>query len=206
MAAASISKGWKSISSLLLELISRVPETCTNSFRKLKEWEKLKGPKKAEAPYALFRAVFLDNTSHLAEKRRLPPEDFRFIEGWWHWIESLGKRINATDVPRMFPTKEIRNYHVASTHNTANGAVFASSQGMAGMGLRTIREGDRVFVVKGSSAPLILRPRFNEGSPGDLSTHKSQNGYLLVGRCYLEGVMGGEAVTPDSKWQHLRLW
>lgn len=50
--------------------------------------------------------------------------------------------------PRTFPTKEIRNYHVAFTHNAVNGSVFASSQGLLGMGLRTIRQRDRIFVVK----------------------------------------------------------
>ena len=199
------------IQGLEIDFISAVGNNFEDSgnvhelISQVKEWEKLRGPKKAVAPHALFRAVFLDITHHLPEERRLLPEDFHFIEGWWHWIESLEKRTNATDVPRTFPTKEIRNYHVAFTHNAAHGTVFASSQGMIGMGLRTIREGDRVFVVKGSSAPLILRPRFHKGSPGDLPNHESQKDYLLVGRCYLEGIMDGEAVTSDTKWQHLRL-
>lgn len=172
----------------------------------VEEWQELKGPRTADTAHALLRAVLLDITHHLPEERRLLPEDLHFIEDWWHWIESLGMQTNATDVPRTFPTKEIRNYHVAFTHNAVNGSIFASSQGLLGMGLRTIRQGDRIFVVKGSSAPLILRPKCNKDDSGDPATHNPPDGYLLVGRCYLEGIMDGEVVTPDTDWQHLRLY
>ena len=79
-------------------------------------------------------------------------------------------------------------------------------RGMIGGGPRTIREGDRAFVVKGSRAPLILRPRSDECNCDNFTTYEPQNDYLLVEVCYLEGIMDGEAVTPDTKWQNLRLF
>ena len=137
----------------------------------VEEWQELKGPRTADTAHAVLKAVLLDITHYLLEERRLLPEDFHIIEDWWHWIESLGMRIK-TDVPQTFPTKEIRDYRVAFTHNAANGSVVASSQGLLGMGLRTIRQGDRIFVVKGSSAPLILRPRLNKDDSENLATHQ----------------------------------
>ncbi|CAD6587443.1 MAG: hypothetical protein ASARMPREDX12_002842 [Alectoria sarmentosa] len=96
----------------------------------VEEWQKLKGPRTADTGHAVLRTVLLDITHYLHEERRLLPEDFQIIEVWWHWIESLGMRINATDVPKTFPTKEIRDYRVAFTHNAANGSIIASSQGL----------------------------------------------------------------------------
>ncbi|CAD6590186.1 MAG: hypothetical protein ASARMPRED_004606 [Alectoria sarmentosa] len=95
----------------------------------VEEWQELKGPRTADTAHAVLKAVLLDITHYLLEERRLLPEDFHIIEDWWHWIESLGMRIK-TDVPQTFPTKEIRDYRVAFTHNAANGSVVASSQGL----------------------------------------------------------------------------
>ncbi|KAL8670567.1 MAG: hypothetical protein Q9168_004905 [Polycauliona sp. 1 TL-2023] len=82
--------------------------------------------------------------------------------------------------------------------------VFMTSQGLLGTGARNREEGDHVVIAKGSELPLILRP-INASS--DQQEQEEQiPSYQLVGMCYVHGIMDGEAVTADSKWETIRLY
>ena len=64
--------------------------------------------------------------------------------------------------------------------------VFVTSDGNLELGLETARVGGGVAVIHGSGAPLILR----ENMGGD-----EMKGCEVVGQCYLEDAMYGEAFT-----------
>ncbi|CAG7557892.1 unnamed protein product [Fusarium equiseti] len=68
---------------------------------------------------------------------------------------------------------------------------FLTGSGYLGMGLESIEAGDEVWIVKGSPTPLVLR---REGDK-----------FGLIGESYVHGVMRGEAVVDDVKWEKIRI-
>lgn len=54
-------------------------------------------------------------------------------------------------------------------------------------------EGDRICVLLGCSVPVVLRPKSGVGGDGQVR-------YELIGECYLEGFMDGEAVGMGEEW------
>lgn len=58
---------------------------------------------------------------------------------------------------------------------------FSTSKGLIGIGKENLCAGDVVVVLYGSQVPFILRPRDDH--------------YLLVGTCYVHGMMDGEAIA-----------
>ncbi|KAF2964103.1 hypothetical protein GQX73_g9476 [Xylaria multiplex] len=73
------------------------------------------------------------------------------------------------------------DYVVDARVRTAYRKMFYTKSGYIGLGPRLTKEGDRVFLVKGSRAPLMLRPRPQNGK------------WELLGDCYVHGIMQGEA-------------
>lgn len=67
--------------------------------------------------------------------------------------------------------------------------LFLTLNGLLGIGPDTVREGDVVAVLSGGEVPFILRPTNNRASAVD-----GIDRYLLVGECFIEGLMNGEAV------------
>jgi len=62
---------------------------------------------------------------------------------------------------------------------------FVTKGGLLGIGPHTIKEGDDVYVVFGADMPMIFR-QANE--------HK-----VLIGDCYVHGIMQGEAIEAHNK-------
>ena len=65
--------------------------------------------------------------------------------------------------------------------------LFLTMNGYLGLGPDTLQEGDVLCVLGGGDVPYILRPV----KSNDYSKMK----YLLVGECYVDGLMSGEAVV-----------
>jgi hypothetical protein len=66
---------------------------------------------------------------------------------------------------------------------TRGRVMFVSSTGWLGLAPRGTREGDVVFVAVGADVPYILRA--------------CEDGYELIGECYVQGIMDGEAMEMD---------
>jgi len=78
--------------------------------------------------------------------------------------------------------------------SSVNRRFFVTKQGYMGVGPAYIGKGDIVCVLFGGSTPYILRPTTNEGE------------YLLLGECYVDGVMDGEALNLLEKGRRERQW
>ncbi|KAF4626724.1 hypothetical protein G7Y89_g11433 [Cudoniella acicularis] len=68
--------------------------------------------------------------------------------------------------------------------------LFLISDGRIGKGWDSIKPGDHVCVILGCDAPLVLRP--------------VEDYYELIGDCYIDGIMEGEA-TKDSEERNIEL-
>lgn len=70
-------------------------------------------------------------------------------------------------------------FHRASWGRT----LFITKKGYLGLGPYTIRPGDQVVILKGGRTPYIWR--------------KKRDHYVLVGECYVHGIMHGEVFGDD---------
>jgi hypothetical protein len=71
--------------------------------------------------------------------------------------------------------------------------MFTTRNGYIGMDPGSIRQGDEVYEVAGSNQPLILRSEISATSSLDTML-KSRLYHLLIGPCYVHGIMDGEIV------------
>ncbi len=79
-------------------------------------------------------------------------------------------------------------FHLAVIATSVNRTFFISSKGYMGMGPVAMKDGDVICVVLGCNVPLVLR--------------KEANYFLLVGECFVWGLMDGEAMR-DKKLRHM---
>jgi hypothetical protein len=70
---------------------------------------------------------------------------------------------------------------------------FTTSEGYMGLGPEATREGDQVCVLLGSYVPLMLRPT-------------EHNQYLVVGPCFMHGIMNGEALLGPLPPHITHIW
>ena len=101
------------------------------------------------------------------------------------------------DSPRMYLIKEIRNYDVAFTHSASNVTILTSSTGIICMDSSTIGPCELIFVAKGSMLTYLCAHG---------QRRISQFGFVLMGRCYLEDIVKGEAIPQCNTWQYLDLY
>ncbi|CAH0057916.1 unnamed protein product [Clonostachys solani] len=71
--------------------------------------------------------------------------------------------------------------------------VFLTEEGYLGIASREILERDEIFILPGSSVPIVLRPTSLPNSVRDENTH-----YKVVGDCFIHGFMDGEVVNSAS--------
>lgn len=74
---------------------------------------------------------------------------------------------------------------------TMGRAFFVTEEGRFGLGPSTLAVGDDICVLLGGTVPFALRPKPMRRLPGQAEI------YLLVGDCYVHGIMDGEAMKMD---------
>ena len=166
---------------------------------KIEQWQHLAGINQAFDIRTVLRATFLDVImSGQGEHRRLTSDDMAQIEEWWwQWITRM-KRI-----PYPQENPDLWVIYCQFIGQMKRDRLFATDEGHLGVGPRTLCVGDRVFIVRGAKAPLVFRP-LRDYSVGTSSSSLCRD-YSYVERCYLQGWMDGEAVTPETTWQTLKL-
>ena len=141
-------------------------------------------------------------------EREISRADFPVLDEWWDRLKTVGQQENIWGIGKSSHGDslggQLRHLHTKIIRQARRSTFYMTSQGHTGMGPRTLQQGDRIFVVKGSDMPLILRPHDKTATNG--SNSEQQRGYQFVGVCYLYGIMHGEAVNPDTEWQQLQLY
>ena len=159
----------------------------------LRQWRLLAGSFHNCDMHTFLRVILLDFSIHPEKKpQRMTPETLSQVELWWNASMSANSIAIRSDF--SVHLSKVRQRH----------RIYATSQGILGMGPLDLKEGDRVFIVEGSTVPLCLRPL--EAALAEHETRQwHESDYLLVGTCYQHGIMDGEAVAIDTEWQEILL-
>jgi hypothetical protein len=179
-----------------------------NLVRTIKQWQDFALHAQVRDERTLWRTVFRDNIDLLPSDRTISSKEYDLIEQWWQRInEVVDDPTSATKEGGLFEELNIKLVHI---NITARGILrenvpYVTGKGSLGSAPSAVREGDKIFIAEGSDVPLILRPV--EELPGwnPTSANTSRPYYRLVGLCYLDGVMEGEAVHADVVWEQIRL-
>ncbi|KAM0512786.1 hypothetical protein ACHAPE_008539 [Trichoderma viride] len=102
--------------------------------------------------------------------------------------EFLDAQRNLIDEHSRVIDRERKYFHTIPSIQTFNNAAFAK-YGHVGLGPMLIKEGDEIYILPGSTVPLVLRP-INDHDPQS-HCYRTQK-YQLLGDCFLHGVMDGE--------------
>ncbi|KOS20096.1 hypothetical protein ESCO_006173 [Escovopsis weberi] len=142
--------------------------------------------------------------------RRCPREQLKVVEkirdmqskkGMWisFWTEMT---FHGTEASNEFLKEKVRQMPISTikrdctyrslVNNTTMGRklFLTFSMGLMGLGPDGIRLGDSICIIGGCTVPVILREK--EGKPGI---------WTIIGECYIDGLMEGEALSPGRKWR-----
>ncbi|KAF1954567.1 hypothetical protein CC80DRAFT_550173 [Byssothecium circinans] len=85
--------------------------------------------------------------------------------------------------------------------------LFLTLNGFLGLAPDTTREGDILAVLSGGDVPVLLRPINKVESPDETESKQEQSAtverHLLVGECFVEGLMHGEVVQSLKRREPL---
>ena len=164
---------------------------------KLQQWRELAEAVSPIDMITVLRIAFLDIFTTIGHSRRVTSEDAKVVQRWWDFLQ------NQKCSPKRSGDYEIYLQHMRVSQFMKFNKIFATDEGLLGMGRHTVQQGDRVFIAKGAQVPLVLRPRYRStGNPH----HEFVDDYLFVGTCYVHGMMDGEAVTSGTKWKTVHLY
>lgn len=123
--------------------------------------------------YAFGRLVLGDFIRHLGEQSVARPANSQDVQ----------------EIHRYIETGEIDPVHRSTALKVLKSQAFFSTQKrrFIGVGQREVQHGDEVWLFPGGRMPLVLRPR--SGSTNGTEVEKD-----FVGRCYIQGIMQGEAL------------
>jgi hypothetical protein len=127
------------------------------------------------------------------ETRRSGPEDWGLFSRWLARIKAVQPNRCDHGDPATDPSF---GFTLTIPNTCDERRFYMTESGYMGVGSPNAQPGDEVFVLKGSFVPFVLRRRDAVAAAG-FTRADGSNSFLLVGDCYLQGVMDGEAV---QKW------
>ena len=164
----------------------------------LSTWKKhfTEYPTGCEPLHAWIRTVTADMDGSEITARRLSPElveaydmEHRFRESPKEdQLSIMRAQGHGIDEWTAWFLELSNQFHLAVIAASVNRTFFISQQGYMGMGPAATEEGDVIVVALGCDVPLMLR--------------KESDHYLLVGECFVWGMMDGE-VMRDKKLRHM---
>ena len=92
---------------------------------------------------------------------------------------SVPESKQSTSIKGKLTFEDTTNYKTALTHTIRSRTFFISKSGYMGLVPTALEEGDMICVVPGCNVPLLIR--------------KEGDHHLLVGECFVWGLMDGEA-------------
>lgn len=113
---------------------------------------------------------------------------------------------------RSLTKKKPRNCHVESSlaqelnTSAAGRKMFITEQGRIGLGPKWMQPRDEVWILSGGSVPFVLRPLpLQNTEDHDMEQPNAQKYHVVVGDCYVQGIMFGEAVSATALDQYVFL-
>ena len=99
---------------------------------------------------------------------------------------------------QIWPKKMLRQ----ASNTLKRRRLIVTAEGRLGVAVRQARKGDRIAVLQGWSMPIILRPASTSLSP--LEGH-ADVAFMVVGDCYIDGLMHWEAFHNGQNTQDMVL-
>ncbi|KAL8893560.1 MAG: hypothetical protein Q9192_005143 [Flavoplaca navasiana] len=127
--------------------------------------------------------------------RRLSPQYIEMLREWRDFTRHNNLQLNKAPIKSSLRDIDSRMRRPQR--------LFRTTHGLLGVGPTTLKEGDCLFVAKGSESPLLLRPFYGSAIEGGQQENFPK--YHFVGRCYVHGIMDGEAVFADTEWRTICL-
>jgi hypothetical protein len=103
------------------------------------------------------------------------------------WKEASAK-ISSADLEKH------RQFDGSILH-VGNRVLFTTANGYAGLGPQGLKKGDRICLILGATTPFIIRENEMAEKVGDEDIVHGKEIFVLVGECYIHGLMGGEGMT-----------
>src|SRR5262249_34310553 len=88
---------------------------------------------------------------------------------------------------------------IAVTSATTNRRFFLTEQGYMGLGPMNMQVGDVVYILCGGNTPFLLRTAGAKSVP-EVGERECK---ILVGDCYVHGIMDGEAMDTEEETVYL---
>ena len=150
-----------------------------------------------------------------SNNERGDPDSTEFYQGGYPFREAFGRLIlgdllrdseqwvdrpaNETDVEKVYEFMESgeTDWLVARTIRGMmnNARLFITKTGLMGIGHKNTQRGEEVWILYGGNVPFTITPRES----------KHGNNYDFGGRCYVQGIMGGEAFSYGSETRIITL-
>ncbi|KAL2062070.1 hypothetical protein VTL71DRAFT_6336 [Oculimacula yallundae] len=155
---------------------------------------------------AYIRALLHDLMGNVEDgEHRITAEEIRDIrEGWLKYIRCPDAFYDSedenSDLPETARIKNIINNALLSLSNsTLDGwRLCRTKTGHLGQIPKDAEIEDMVFVMSGSKVPFLLRPRAQAESS---AKHTERSEYNMIGTCFLQGIMDGEAYdNPENRF------
>ena len=172
-----------------------IEETITDPVDHVVKWMRAVGHRDLkDGITTVLRVLAREQYTNLANFsiQRISPEYMELLKEWKDFISSHKYRVNNVESRLWEIDIQMRKRQ----------RLFFTSHGRLAAGSPTTRVGDCVFVAKGSSWPLLLRPLHDSNIEIEQQDFPS---YRFMGTCYVDGIMDGEAVDADTEWQTIRL-
>lgn len=115
-----------------------------------------------------------------------PRNSEELMGGLWSFIQAADAKERNTTV-QVQKLKGHFDFAAYAAQLCVKRRVFVTSRGRLGLGPMTVEQGDVVSVLFGSRTPWIIRRKSSGSEGGDGDSH------LLIGQCYIDGIMFGEA-------------
>jgi hypothetical protein len=180
---------------IIAELSSHYKGTITEDWLKLGGWRSRRSMWKGKQPIpdVLWRTMVADRDPSGGSS--IKPE---FKEAFKRAIDCRDEHNNISTSSLIHQSSDIVSKFLRRVHDVAWNRRLFRTKKLKRLGLAPLHaaEGDVLSLLYGCSVPVVLRKlRDNKG--------KETGGYELIGECYLDGMMDGEAVS-ESRLEQAR--
>lgn len=141
-------------------------------------------------------SIMATGEKKLASENRVLPDQAEAA-----WFNDALKTLNCAEADSLPFSRQMTRVMIVRTH-------FCTEGGLMGLGPRSLRKWDRVFVLPGARVPFVLRPVVGPAAGKDSSSSNSSDDrayYELVGEAYIHGIMHGEALERGDEPKRIYL-